>query len=403
MNDQEKPTYRWQMLFYLSAVNLVFNGIAVNVVPPLFPRISQDLNLNYAQIGSIIGALALGMLLFSLIGGVVADRFGMKNVISIAMFFASVFVAARGLADTYLTLWLFTLLMGITYGFIIPNLTKGIAMWFGPEELGRANGILLIGVFIGVAIGYALAAPLASAVGSWRNVMFLCGGACFLLWILWLIRAKEREYSGAIAQLMKMRPRPIEGLKRVFSVKEIWLLCLAELFVIGNMMAIGGIIPTFLVNKGMSENQAGVFVALNTLSLLFGLYTGPYFSDKVGIRKVFVWPFFLASAFSLPLLAILWGPPLYLINLLGGFVIGCATPQLRSIVMELEEIGPILSGSAFGALFTFNRIGGFIIPWLMGMVMTAYNAAIGIYVIAILAFIPVILILFVRETGRKRV
>jgi MFS-type transporter involved in bile tolerance (Atg22 family) len=79
--------------------------------------------------------------------------------------------------------------------------------------------------------------------------------------------------------------------------------------------------------------------------------------------------------------------------------VGSAAPQLRSIIMELEEIGPALSGSAFGALFTFNRIGGFLVPWLMGAVMTAFNAAAGIYAIALLALIPPALVLFLRETG----
>ena len=389
------------MLVYLSSINLIFNGIALNVVPPLFPRISLELNLNYTQIGSIVGALALGMLLFSLIGGMIADRFGMKRVISIAMFFASILAGARGVATDYMTLWLSTFLMGVSYGFIIPNLTKGIAMWFGPDELGRANGILLIGVSIGGGLGFALGAPLAAKIGGWRNVMFLCGGICLVLWVLWTIGAKEREYSGITAELMKLRPGPLEGLKKVFLVKEIWLLCLTEVFLIGNGMAIGGILPTYLVNKGMSENEPGVLIALNTMTSLIGMLVGPYFSDKIGLRKIFVWPFLLVSAITLPLLAILWGWPLYFIFLLGGFVGGCCFPQLRSIVMELKEIGPVLSGSAFGALFTFNRIGGFIIPWLMGAVMTAFNASMGFYFLTLLAFIPPILVLFVRETGRR--
>jgi ACS family glucarate transporter-like MFS transporter len=187
MENQEKASYRWPMLGYLSVINLVFNGIAVNVIPPLFPRISQELNLNYAQIGSIVGALALGMLLFSLVGGVIADRFGIKKVISIAMLFASIFAGARGLADDYIALWMYTFLMGVSFGFIIPNLTKGIAMWFGPEELGRANGILLIGVFIGVGLGFALGPPVATLVGGWRNVVFLSSGICLVLWVLWII------------------------------------------------------------------------------------------------------------------------------------------------------------------------------------------------------------------------
>ena len=101
MENQDNASYRWQMLSYLFLTNLIFNGIAFNVIPPLFPRISQELNLNYTQIGSLIGALPFGMLLFSLIGGVAADRFGMKKVISIAMGFAAVFVALRGLAPGY--------------------------------------------------------------------------------------------------------------------------------------------------------------------------------------------------------------------------------------------------------------------------------------------------------------
>ncbi|MFO7965227.1 MAG: MFS transporter [Desulfobacterales bacterium] len=401
METQEKASYRWPMLVYLSLINLIFNGIAVNIMPPLFPRISGELGLNYAQIGSIVGAIALGMMLFSLIGGMTADRFGIKNVIAVAVLAGSVFAGARGLAESYLALWVITFLMGVSFGFIIPNLTKGIAMWFGPEELGRANGILLIGVYIGVGMGFALGPPAAALLGGWRNVMFLSGAFCLVLSVVWLIAGKEREYTGAIAELMKVRPKPIEGLKCVFAVKEIWLLCITEVFVIGNLMAIGGIMPTYLVGKGMTETQAGVFIALNTAMVLIGLGVGPYLSDRVGLRKVFVWPFFLVSAITLPLFAVLWGWPLYLINIIGGFVIGCSMPQLRSIVMELEEIGPVLSGSAFGALFTFNRIGGFMVPWLMGIVMTSFGERIGFYFIAFLALIPPFLMLFVRETGRR--
>jgi len=402
MEIQEKASYRWPMLGCLFFANLIFNGIAFNVVPPLFPRISQDLNLNYAQIGSLVGALPLGMLLFSLIGGVVADRFGIKKIITIAMFFAAVLAGLRGLAFNYLTLWLCIFFMGVSYGFIIPNLTKGIAMWFDTEELGRANGILLIGVGIGAGLGLALGAPVAAKIGGWQNVMFLCGGLCLAFWVFWLIVAKEREYTGIIAELIKSRPGPLDGLKQVFTVKDIWLLCLTEVFVIGNTMAVMGILPTYLVNKGMSETQAGIFMALSALTSLIGMVVGPYFSDRVGLRKVFVWPFLIASSLNISLIAVLWGWPLYLIWLWNGFIIGCGIPQLRSIVMELKEIGPVLSGSAFGAIFTFNRIGGFAIPWMMGGIMAAVNASMGIYFIAAMSLIPPILVFFVRETGRRR-
>ena len=40
-------------------------------------------------------------------------------------------------------------LLGASYGFIIPNLTKCVGLWFGAGELGLAQGILLVGFSIG--------------------------------------------------------------------------------------------------------------------------------------------------------------------------------------------------------------------------------------------------------------
>jgi hypothetical protein len=127
VENPEKASYRWQMMISLFLTNMIFNGIAFNVMPPLFPRISEELKLNYTQIGSLIGAMPLGMLFFSLIGGVCADRFGMKRVVAVSMLAASLLVGARGLAPEFLSLWLCIFFMGVCYGFIIPNLTKGVS------------------------------------------------------------------------------------------------------------------------------------------------------------------------------------------------------------------------------------------------------------------------------------
>ena len=316
---------------------------------------------------------------------------------------SSIFIGARGLAPGYLSLWLCVFFIGVCYGFIIPNLTKGVAMWFDSKELGRANGLLLIGANVGAGLGLALGAPLAEKLGGWRNVMFITGALSFVFSILWAVTAKERQYTGIMAELMKQRPGPLQGLKQVLAVKDIWLICITELFFIGNVLALGGIIPTYLVsNKGMTENQAGVCVALSALTTMAGMVVGPHLSDRVGLRKIFIWPFLLISAGNIALLPILCGWPLYVLVMFNGFVGGCILPQLRSIVMELKEIGPALSGSAFGAIFTINRIGGFTIPWLMGVIMTAFTAAFGFYFISLSAVIASILVLFIRETGHRK-
>ena len=387
------------MLAYLFLINLVVNGLVIHVLPPVFPRIAVDMGLSYAQLGSIWGALALGMLSFSLVGGVAADRFGLKRVLSVALICAAVLGGLRGLAVDFWTLWLCMLCIGVSYGFVIPNLTKGVAMWFGPSELGRANGLLLMGVAVGAGLGLLVGAPLAAALGGWENVMFVGAGLSAVLWVVWLAAARDREPTGVMAELVKTRGNVRQGLRQVFSVKEMWLLCLIELVVIGRMGAIVGLLPTFLVERGMSDTEAGVFVSLTNWASLAGMFAGPWLSDRVGLRKIFIWPFLLFNVAMIGLIPVLWGWSLYLVWILSGLVAGMAMPLLRSITMELEEIGPLLSGSAFGGIFTFNRIGGFVIPWLMGVVMTGASAALGVYFVAGLGVIPAALTAFVRETG----
>jgi len=149
----------------------------------------------------------------------------------------------------------------------------------------------------------------------------------------------------------------------------------------------------------MSDTEAGVFVSLTNWASLAGMFVGPWLSDRFGLRKVFIWPFLLVNVAMIGLIPVLWGWSLYLVWILSGLVAGMALPLLRSITMELKEIGPLLSGSAFGGIFTFNRIGGFVIPWLMGLVMTGAGAATGFFAVAGLGVIPAALVLFVRETG----
>lgn len=193
----------------------------------------------------------------------------------------------------------------------------------------------------------------------------------------------------------------MQGLLQVFSVKEMWLFCFIELVAVGSIIALIGIIPSFMVEKGMSPIQAGIFVSLITWTNLIGTLLGSWLSDRIGLRKVFIWPFLFANIPLLFLIPILWGWSLYLVWCLSGIMVGFAMPQLRSVIMEIKEIGPALSGSAFGGIFTFNRIGGFLMPWFTGLVMEAISAAAGVFLIASVTLIPPILVFYARETGHR--
>jgi len=86
---EQKWAYRRHMLVYFCLIDCFLNGLNIGVVPPLLPEITAELSLTHTQIGIIWGAWFLGMMLFSLVGGAIADRFGVKRVIAGALILSS--------------------------------------------------------------------------------------------------------------------------------------------------------------------------------------------------------------------------------------------------------------------------------------------------------------------------
>jgi len=372
------------------------------LLPPLLPVISGELGLDYTKMGAVWGGHSLGMLLFSLIGGMAADRFGVKRVLSVALIVAALLAGLRGCVFSFPSLWVSMFLLGCSYGFIIPNLTKCVGLWFGPGELGRANGILLMGFSVGSSLGMSLGAPLGELLGSWRSVMFSGGLLALVLWFVWIIAARDPEDQSPDGRVTN-RKHILTGLGIVFRIKDVWLICFAEFFMVGCFIAIVGLMPAYLVAAGLSESRAGFITSLSAWASIAGYFLGPFLSDRFGLRKVFAWPFLLVYAGCLAWVASLRGWSLYVTWGLAGFLHAFAVPTIRSTIAEMAEIGSGLSGSAFGGVFTFNRIGGFVIPWAMGLAMTVSGIpAMGFYLVAGISVLPPLLIFFVRETGPGR-
>ena len=402
MNVEEKVPYRWHMVGYLFLIGLFF-GFSVSVMPPLIPFIEEDIALSHTQVGMIWGAAPLGLLLFALIGGNAGDRFGVKRVTVIALPFAVVVGGLRAFCDSFSALVFVMFLMGVAGAFIIPNLAKAVGVWFGPSELAKASGIVLIGGTIGSGIGMTMAASVLEPwLGGWRNVMLFGAALSLIVWVIWAVLAREREPSGLMAELARWRPGFREGIAKVFRVRDFCLICIMSVISVGAVAAVAGHFPDILVGKGMTVGMAGIFVGMSTWASLMGMFVGPYFSDRVGLRKIFIWPVLFANIPIVVLLGFTMATPLLILILISGLLGGFAAPLPRVLILENERIGPMLAGTAFGALNTITGIGATLLPALMGIVMDATGELwSGFVMLGVLAIIPALVILPVRETGRR--
>jgi len=400
---EQKWAYRRHMLVYFCLIDCFLNGLNIGVVPPLLPEIAAELSLTHTQVGIIWGSWFLGMMLFSLVGGAMADRFGVKRVIAGALIFSAVFCALRGFMPGFQGLTVAMFLFGASLAFIVPNLTKGIGLWFGRTELGRANGILSISVGVGLVLGNMTGASVLSPLlGGWRPTMWLTGAIAVVLLIMWIAGARERPVEEIAAEGAGRQPGTWEGLKRVVRVKDLWLICLMEFCLVGGFLAFQGFLPTMLVEKGMTAARAGLLLGLTLMSSGVFNVVGPSLSDRFGVRKPFVWPFLLLSSAGMSLVAFFMGVPLIAVLILIAVGVGVAIPLLRTIVLEMEGIGPLHTGSAMGLIFTLNRVGAFILPVVMGVVIDVSHLFWpGFLLLGVLNLVAMRLCLAIKETGLR--
>ena len=396
----EKIRYRWTILLWAFLLNCFVNGFSYAVMSPLLPEIAEELKLTHSQIGVIWGALAIGITLFALTGGSVGDRFGSKRVIIIALIIAAIFSSARALFPSFWALVGTMFFLGVSLAFIIPNLTKTIGQWFHPMELGTANGLLVVGPSSGAATGAMLGASVLSPVlGGWKGVMWLTGGITAALLIGWAIQAREPPVAVGVAKHKPKKPAGfLEGLKRVLTIRDLWLLSIIEFCIVGSWVAWIGMFPDILVSKGMSIGMAGFLVSTSIWASVAGHIIGPYASDRLRTRKAFLWPFLILVTISWSLQGFVTGTTLVSLVVLAGVGVGIIIPVIRTAILEADGVGPHFGGSAIGFAFTMNRFGAFVWPIVMGMLMDST----GLYwppltLLGLLGFIGVCLSLLIKE------
>ncbi len=401
--EEEKLAYRWPMAIWTMLVGLFVGGMCVGFMPPLFDEITQELGLTHTQIGVIWGAAALGTLLTALSGGMLADRYGAKKIIAVGLLFSIPFCVMRALLPSFWGLTASMFLLGMALGLLFPNMSKAVGMWFGQKELGMALGVVFLGGSLGSVIALMIGVPLSNALGGWKNVMWLTGGIAAAIFIIWMVLAKERPPTEAQAEAAAARPSMLEGLKKLMRIRDLWLVCMMELCVMGAVMGFMGHFPhDTTVRLGMSPGMAGILTGIGAASVIVTNVLGPRFSDRFGLRRPFLWPSMLVGLVMATFLGIASGASLYIVVILLGASVGVVLPLFRAVIIENPRIGPLLAGSAFGMLYMVNRVGATLVPIIMGWIQDATTAYWQAYLfIAILCGGGALFGYLIKETGLR--
>ena len=393
--DKDNQNYKWYILILVVLTNMFVISIPMMGVSVLAKEIAEDLNLDLVQVGIIWGVSALPGIAVSLFGGALGDKIGPKRVLVVGAMLGGLLGAARGLADYFLLLMTFSLLMGAVLPVVVMNGIKVLGQWFPPQQLGFANGAQAMSMALGFMIGSMFSATTFSPLlGGWRNVLVAYGliGAAFS--IPWAFTRTK-----AIQSVTGEAPSIRKALRHVSGLKNIWLLGLGLLGISGAVQGALGFLPLYLRGVGWPPLQADVaLTAFHTISMTFVLPIA-LSSHRLKARKPLLLIANLMIASGLGLLSFVSGVLVWVAVLLAGSVRDAFMAIFQTMTIETEKVGPLYAGTAVGFAMAFASIGNLIAPPIGNSLAALWPGAPFAFW-SMLAVFGFVCLSFVREKAR---
>lgn len=291
------------------------------------PYIGQDFGLDKATQGWIISAFFISYAGFQIPGGYLADKFGPRKVMFIAIIWWSIFTSLTGMAfdigiiPAFAVMLTIRFLFGIGEGSFPASSWKCISTYFPVRERGRATAIQSSVNTLGPAVATLVAAAIISALG-WHWVFILLGipGVIIAFGIRHYCRDDFRdnpqitpeeikELEDDIIEQEKITKNKVTEkvpFKEVLKKVELWQLALIWFLFDITFWGFTSWLPSYLKDaRGLTLGQIGVWGSVPYLFGAVGTLFGGYVSDKFSKSRNLVYAattiiaaFFLFLMFS---------------------------------------------------------------------------------------------------------
>jgi ACS family hexuronate transporter-like MFS transporter len=169
---------RWTLLTVLTAA-YGMGAFGMLGASPLTPSLVDGFALTRLQVAFIVPSVYVGGLLFSLPGGHLADRWGVRPTLLGALAVGGLGLLTAALAPRFALFLLGLVIAGSGWSVVNPVLGKAIVDIFPLTERGIAMGIKQMGLTLGGLLSALVLPPIAARWG-WRAAVAACAVAVTL-------------------------------------------------------------------------------------------------------------------------------------------------------------------------------------------------------------------------------
>ncbi len=391
---------KWHRNFFIVAfLGIMFDATDFALFGAALPPISREFGLGPAQAGFLATVGLIGAFVGALFWGTISDYIGRRVAFQATVGIFAVFTGLIATSWSVISLSTFRFLSNFGLGGEVP-VTSTLSSEFSP---GQLRGSMTAGIMSAFPVGLAVAALMSLLIipnFGWRT-LFAVGviPALLLLFVRRFMPESVRYLlsKGRIAEAEATVTRiEHEALGRNLTAEEIAAIpklpldqvvdtkvTVAELLSpprfkrtillwivsFGFLWSSNGILfmlPTILQQRGIPLTQAITFMLIQAISAFFGYAACGFLVDRYGRRIVLFLYFFIGAFFHL-WFAEASGTWLYF----AAAAIGWVNPGVYGATsVYVGELHPTrLRATAVGWFFGIGRIGSFLAPTVVGLML----------------------------------
>lgn len=324
------------------------------------PAIEQALGLGHAGFGLMVSAYYGALLVLSVPGGWLVDRFGIRAMLAAAHALIAGGMAIIAQAAGPLTAGAGLVLCGAGYALINPATARGVLIWFPLRGRATAMGMKQTGVPAGGILAAAIAAAVAAdwrvLVAASAGITLVAGGGSFALRAIGPTTGPRMRLTDIRAAILKPRLIVLNGASCLYAVAQSAFFAYLVLFVRDSLAAPAALAGSCLAvaHAASAAGRIGLGVASDVLARgrrLVILYICG-FSGGVGMVVLALTP---AAGEVAPLLGI---------SAVLGATLGGYAGLTQAAVVEAVE--PRLAGASIGNNMMLTNGGMMLGPALFG-------------------------------------
>jgi sugar phosphate permease len=353
------------------------------VMASALPFIAHELKLSPLGAGEVLSAFFVGYAVSQIPGGLMADRFGPRPMLTGTILWWSLMTGLTALAPGLLALLLTRILFGLGEGPFPPAAYKAMAVWVPRSALGRASGLQQAATAVGATVAPLFVATAVLEWG-WRSSFHLLIVPGFALGcLMWRYVSNSPQESGRVSrqEMADYGPpspaTPFDKAALATTLRMPAVAWCAMSFFLANSVAWGLMnwLPTYLLGtRGFSVQKMGFYAAITNLSGVAGYVLGGYLCDRyfrnhlkvpiiagLVISTTFT---YLAAIAPDGVSAVLCLVPVFLFS----NVVATALSTIPLVMVPKQAVG-----AAFGIVNTAGQLSGILSPLLIGWVLTETN------------------------------